>query len=261
MQRFGKVLFAAVIVCGLAASSRAEEGKTVIGTNEIIGQNVVNNSGEKLGSIDDLVVDQEGNLLYAVLGHGGVLGIGESHLATPWSALKISVAMDGDKRTVKLVLPDMTAKEVEKGPQLKKENYAELADADWVARNAKFYKAEAPSKDSSREGYRLVSQMMKADVLDSANEDFAEIEAFVLDPEFHKVTYVVIDHESTLTDSKLVAVPFGSAPFTKIEGGFRVNLNAAKKVVDGAPRVTNGTWIELNDESVREQIKKAFPGK
>ncbi|MGF1611195.1 MAG: PRC-barrel domain-containing protein [Kiloniellales bacterium] len=55
--------------------------------DEIIGQQVVNQQGEEIGEINDLVVD-ENNQPYAVIGIGGFLGIGERNVAVPVSNLE-----------------------------------------------------------------------------------------------------------------------------------------------------------------------------
>ena len=50
---------------------------------------VTNPQGEKLGKIDDLLIDQGGAVKYAILSHGGLLGIGDKLIPIPWKALKL----------------------------------------------------------------------------------------------------------------------------------------------------------------------------
>ncbi|MBY0429552.1 MAG: PRC-barrel domain-containing protein, partial [Rhodospirillales bacterium] len=60
-------------------------------TSDIRGSTVRNGQGETLGSIENLVFDtSQGRLVYAVLGTGGFLGLGEKSVAVPWTALKLS---------------------------------------------------------------------------------------------------------------------------------------------------------------------------
>jgi sporulation protein YlmC with PRC-barrel domain len=55
--------------------------------SKLIGMNVENEQGEKLGEIKDLVINPEkGSVSYAVLSSGGVLGVGEKLLAVPLTA-------------------------------------------------------------------------------------------------------------------------------------------------------------------------------
>jgi hypothetical protein len=57
---------------------------------------VYNVAGEKLGSIDDLMIDkQSGQVRYAVLEFGGFLGMGTDRYPLPWSMLKYDTSQDG----------------------------------------------------------------------------------------------------------------------------------------------------------------------
>ena len=66
-----------------AANSDAIRAKSVIGTG------VKDTSGEKIGKIEDIVLDKlSNNIVFAIVGFGGFLGMGEKYHPIPWSALK-----------------------------------------------------------------------------------------------------------------------------------------------------------------------------
>ena len=68
----------------------------VISSQEVEGTAVYNAAGEKLGSIDDLMIDkQSGQVRYAVLEFGGFLGMGTDRYPLPWSMLKYDTSQDG----------------------------------------------------------------------------------------------------------------------------------------------------------------------
>ena len=68
----------------------------VISSDRVEGTTVYNRAGEKLGSIDYLVIDKlSGTVRYAVLEFGGFLGMGSDRYPLPWSALKYDTAKDG----------------------------------------------------------------------------------------------------------------------------------------------------------------------
>lgn len=79
---------------------------SVISSDKVEGTAVYNTSGDKLGSIDDLMIDkQSGTVRYAVLEFGGFLGIGTDRYPLPWGLLKYDTTRDGyvvpvDKRTL-----------------------------------------------------------------------------------------------------------------------------------------------------------------
>ena len=59
-----------------------------IRAKKVIGTSVHDQDGEKIGVIEDLVLDKQSNaILFAVIGHGGVLGMGEKFHPIPWSVL------------------------------------------------------------------------------------------------------------------------------------------------------------------------------
>lgn len=68
----------------------------VISSERVEGTKVYNNAGEKLGSIDDLMIDKRsGQVRYAVLEFGGFLGMGTERYPLPWSMLKYDTGKDG----------------------------------------------------------------------------------------------------------------------------------------------------------------------
>lgn len=95
--------------------------------SKLIGMNVKNQQNESLGEIKDLVVDMEsGRISYAVLGTGGLLGIGEKYIAIPTSAFDYSA--DGDR----LVLNADKAK-VEQAPGFTRDNWPDVESPAWGA--------------------------------------------------------------------------------------------------------------------------------
>jgi sporulation protein YlmC with PRC-barrel domain len=68
----------------------------VISSERVEGTAVYNASGDKLGTIDELMIDKiSGQVCYAVMEFGGFLGIGTDRYPIPWSMLKYDTAQDG----------------------------------------------------------------------------------------------------------------------------------------------------------------------
>lgn len=67
-----------------------------ISSSKVEGTSVYNLAGEKLGAIDDLVIDKRnGHVRYAALEFGGFLGLGTDRFPLPWSMLTYDVEKDG----------------------------------------------------------------------------------------------------------------------------------------------------------------------
>ncbi|HYZ61438.1 MAG TPA: PRC-barrel domain-containing protein [Acetobacteraceae bacterium] len=56
--------------------------------SKLKGLNVYNNNNEKLGSIDDILVDKQGQIKALVIGVGGFLGIGDHQVAVPFNQVQ-----------------------------------------------------------------------------------------------------------------------------------------------------------------------------
>ena len=75
--------------------------------SKITGAKVKNTTGESLGDIKDLVIDPaNGQVVYAVVSFGGLMGMGDKLFAIPWRALnwtspKDYYILDLDKDTLK----------------------------------------------------------------------------------------------------------------------------------------------------------------
>ena len=62
--------------------------------SKVKGTDVYNTAGEKLGQVEDVVLDKMSNeIMFAVMGSGGLLGAGEKYYPVPWNVLNY----DSDK--------------------------------------------------------------------------------------------------------------------------------------------------------------------
>lgn len=67
--------------------------------SRMIGTTVLNDKNEKIGTVDDLIVSPNDQVLFAVLSVGGFLGINRRLVAVPYSELKV------DNEGRKIILP------------------------------------------------------------------------------------------------------------------------------------------------------------
>jgi sporulation protein YlmC with PRC-barrel domain len=59
-----------------------------IRASRVIGTTVYNTAGDNIGEIKDIILEKTANdIMFAVIGFGGFLGIGEKYHAVPWSLL------------------------------------------------------------------------------------------------------------------------------------------------------------------------------
>jgi len=62
---------------------------SAIRAKKVIGTNVKDTTGQKIGEIEDVVLDKlSNNIMFAIVSFGGFLGMGEKYHPIPWGALK-----------------------------------------------------------------------------------------------------------------------------------------------------------------------------
>jgi len=67
---------------------------SAIRAKKVIGTDVKDSSGAKIGQIEDVVLDKQSNsIMFAVVGFGGFLGMSEKFHPLPWESLNY----DGDE--------------------------------------------------------------------------------------------------------------------------------------------------------------------
>jgi sporulation protein YlmC with PRC-barrel domain len=81
---------------GVTGMTTTTSTHDVISSDRVEGTTVYNTAGEKLGSIDDLMIDKiSGQVRYAVMEFGGFLGMGTDRYPIPWNMLKYDTSQDG----------------------------------------------------------------------------------------------------------------------------------------------------------------------
>lgn len=91
-----------------------------IRASSVNGTGVYNASGEKLGHIDDIVLNKrDGTATVAIMSFGGFLGIGEEYHPLPWSSLNYDPERGG-------YVVNVTREQLEGAPA-----YGRGAEPDW----------------------------------------------------------------------------------------------------------------------------------
>ncbi len=125
----------------LAAAVEPTPGNQAVPTqtvraSKLVGLHVKNPAGERLGTVDDLVLNlATGKTAYVAMGVGGVLGIGEKLFAVPFSALKV----EHEKDEMVFVL-DTTKEKLESSPGFDKKHWPDFADPKWTKQIDDFYR-------------------------------------------------------------------------------------------------------------------------
>jgi len=108
----------------------SETGNVLLSSEDLESTPVFGGNGEKIGTIDHLMVHREsGQVIYAVVTFGGFLGLAQSHYPVPWHALKYSYEKKG-------YLTNIDEKSVRDAPEFSDDGYG---DQTWACKLDEHY--------------------------------------------------------------------------------------------------------------------------
>ncbi len=120
-------------IVGTGARGADGPGPEIMDAATLIGDSVVNDSGDDLGKIEAIMLDvTSGRVAYAVLSFGGFLGMGDKLFAIPWSAL----TLDTDQKCFVL---SVAKERLESAPGFDKDHWPSMADPTWAAELHSYY--------------------------------------------------------------------------------------------------------------------------
>lgn len=116
-----------------ASPVERRETAGLIASDRVEGTAVYDTSGNRLGSIDTLMIDKvRGHVQYAVLSFGGFLGFGGSHFPLPWDQLRYDVGLGG-------YVVDLTEEQLADAPSYRSGETVDWSDEQWGGRVRGYY--------------------------------------------------------------------------------------------------------------------------
>src|SRR5262249_45643046 len=110
MSRTSIALAGAVLAMATAARAAAPPAPsqtgnvTVFKLNALVGSPFRTEANDKVGTLKDLVVDADGRIVYGVMAHGGVAGVGNKLFAVPPAVLQTLAPVAGSADTKEFTL-------------------------------------------------------------------------------------------------------------------------------------------------------------
>lgn len=169
--------------------------------DRLIGRPVYGSAGEKLGNIEDLVLDARDNSIsYAVLSYGGFLGYGNKLFAVPWSEFTPNT----EKAAYTL---DVRRQYLKNAPGFEKDRWPNMADRNWAQQITTFYRQGSQARtnmsasQSQSQGamqgalpikYRRVTCLVGLAAKDFQGERLGELEDIVVDRSNNQAIYGVV---------------------------------------------------------------------
>jgi len=118
----------------------AQQRLRAFSARRFIGKNVYDVTGDRIGEVDDLIVDmQSACAKYAIVGVGGFLGMGERHYIVPTQA----ISMNTDTGALML---NVDRGRLANAPTFDRDNPPDFNDEQWSSSLYTYYGLQAPSQ-------------------------------------------------------------------------------------------------------------------
>jgi sporulation protein YlmC with PRC-barrel domain len=164
----GRILPGAVVGAMLllpAAALAQDQGKAeaaggkikvekVLRTSTIKGMKVYNNQGDRVGTLDELVIDiEKGQVVYAALSVGGLLGVGDKLFAIPWREFTYEV----DEKD-KFLRIDVNKDALKAAPGFAKDQWPNTAEPNWNREIEQYWKERPTTRRIETKERRTTTQ-------------------------------------------------------------------------------------------------------
>jgi sporulation protein YlmC with PRC-barrel domain len=83
---------------GMTGAYLTEQSETQISANDYIGKSIYNGENNSIGNVTDLIIEDNGGIVAAVVGVGGFLGIGQKNVAVPMDKIDVTREDNNDLR-------------------------------------------------------------------------------------------------------------------------------------------------------------------
>lgn len=228
---------------------------------------VLNQANEKIAGVTDLMISPDGKIHYAILGVGGLVGIGTKYTAIPWD--RLDARHVNGKWAVNL---PMTKEALEKAPMFESDNYRELSSPQYVARVREFFaahgSANARDKDAaatSNDGPTALlraSKIVGAKLRNARDESLGSVDDLLLDRS-SRVVFAIVGHGGVLgIGENYIPVPWDRLKFSQRpdDAGIVAAIDATKDQIEKAPLVKGDNYATLLAPGFTDQVHRYFGG-
>jgi sporulation protein YlmC with PRC-barrel domain len=111
------------------------ETHNLIASDKVEGTPVRRSDGEKIGTIERVMIDKRGGkVAYAVMSFGGFMGLGEEYYTLPWSVLTYNTSLDAYEL-------NLSEDQLRGAPRRSAEGHDPSFDRDWEEHVHRYYNA------------------------------------------------------------------------------------------------------------------------
>ena len=239
------------------------QGMTLVKTCELIGKDVKDAQGEKLGAIHDLVLAPDyRQVSYAAVSSGGVFGINSRLYAIPWQALHADAKGN--------VTMSATKDQFKQAAGFTNSYWPSQGDSRWLSANAGAASSAATSSTGTGAAtagqtatanqdvqMRRVTHLTGMAVKNSENQDLGDIEDFAVRVADGRIAYHILAFGGVAgIGEKYAAVPANAVQFQP--QNHVAMLNATKQTLDSVA-FKSDEFPDLSSPQYMQRLSQAFP--
>jgi hyperosmotically inducible protein len=236
---------------------RPERLTSPVKASEIIGKQVTDAGGQKLGKVDELAVDVEsGRVSLVLLNVGGVLGVGGKTVAIPPRAF----ADDPMSKSLRL---DIDKNKISAAPEFDMAKWKEGVTTNQIIAVYRHYGQEpyfvAVREVKTARTFRTerASKVIGFPVVNSENKKCGDVDNLVVDLPAGRILHVVVASGGFLgVGDSLNAVPPSALSYTP--SGDALLLNLSKEKLTQAPSFKKNEWPDFKDPQYSGKVYRSY---
>lgn len=232
-----------------STQSAAEQSARDLRASKVIGMTVRNAQGEKLGKIDDLVMDVHNDrVAYAVLSFGGALGLGAKLFAYPLALFQPAAG-----RADEMVL-NVDKDRLKSAPGFETKNWPDWNKDKYRSDVDRYFGPTVTAKTMPNQRLERASDLIGKNVDDRNGKRAGELKDIVVNLGTAQVHYAVLDFDKAWsTDDKLLPISMKALTFPE-QASRNLQLNLAKTDLDMSYGFDEKRWPDVSDPAYRRRI-------
>ncbi len=220
--------------------------------SDVIGMPVRSATGATLGRISNLVIDtRTGEIVFAVVSTGGVLGIGDTQRAVPFSALRLSQETRAGAEL------DIDEARWTSAPKFHAEELSTLSNERSAADIHTYYSSDParitrPRGDNDNAGARrelALSSWLRGKELRSGDQALGEVEDVVVQLDKRQAALLLDPSDTVSAGNDRYVVPVNQIAVSRMDDG-ALTTQLAPERLRSADDLSNDRWTDREHTSV-----------
>jgi len=241
-------------------------------SDKVIGTDITDQSGQKIGRIDDLILEPDGTIGYAIISGNSPDTMAKEY-PIPWKQVRADMAGNNGRNGEPMAGADRSSgadrfslsidkSRLSSAPSFDRTQWPKGTDSSIYNESDRFFGSSslAGTPDSrggrpveagaSNRTYFRASQLRNQSVNDSAGMPMGTLGQLVIDPTQGRVNYVTFSTTSTAgATGRTVAVPWQAIRASQRDQKDRFELGVPQDRLQGAPEFKTGeeNWKRMSD--------------